>query len=99
MSAVLLIRKCPCGDRACRSYTVSGANGLHGINEARYIAAEAPVRAALDADAAGRPLEQLLREAALLIEHCGGGPLSDCLRMKADEVRAADAALNAVVSA
>lgn len=98
MSAVLPIRKCPCRDPACRSYTVGDGVGLHDLDGARYIAAESPVRTVLDVDAAGRPLEQLLREAAMVIDHCGGGPLGDCLRGKADQVRAAHAALSVEVT-
>ena len=44
---------------------------------------------ALGEDAAGRPFAELLDQAARYLNDGGGGPMADCLRLKADEIRAA----------
>lgn len=43
---------------------------------------------ALGADAAGRPLSDLLLAAADVCNSHGGGPLEDCLRLKSAEIAA-----------
>jgi hypothetical protein len=47
------------------------------------------LKAVLACDAAGRPFPQLLREAAMVFDQVGGGPLGDCLRLKAESIEAA----------
>lgn len=43
---------------------------------------------ALRKDAAGRPVAELLYEAARILHAAGGGPVADCLVMKGDEFAA-----------
>lgn len=64
-------------------------SGLAQIVES-HAALEAALSAAQEAlrdDAAGRPFAELLDAAAHVMELAGGGPLADCLRGKADDVR------------
>jgi hypothetical protein len=44
-------------------------------------------------DAAGRPVSELLRTAADMLNQQGGGPVEDCLRLKADEIEALGASI------
>lgn len=44
---------------------------------------------ALAEDASGRPFADLLLLAATMLEERGGGPVADCLRLKAEDVAAA----------
>lgn len=54
------------------------------------------LREVLGNDQAGRPFDMLLTEAADYLRQCGGGPMEDCLRAKAEQVRDA---LNSGVAA
>lgn len=43
---------------------------------------------ALGPDASGRELSELLSTASVMLEGYGGGPVADCLRIKATEIEA-----------
>jgi hypothetical protein len=57
--------------------------------DASLIEAAPDLAEALSEDAAGRPFAELLDQVARYLNDCGGGPMADCVRQKAEQVRAA----------
>lgn len=68
--------------------TPIGAERLAAYDAKKRAAIEAPFHALLREDAAGRSVAELLDIAADSLFEMGGGPVEDCLRLKASEIRA-----------